>query len=91
MPAVAARATIPQPRLSSAASVQTQTRVVLPSGALKSGTRSIATSASAPRTIFPSSSRGPASTEPSLSITSPAALTAAIAATVSPAPVRIAA
>jgi hypothetical protein len=91
MPPVAARATIPQARLLSAASVQMQTRVVFPSGGLNSGACSIATSASAPRTISPSSPRDPASTEPSSSSTSPAALTAATAATVSPAPVTSAA
>ena len=87
IPAVAARATMPASRLSRAASVQMQTRVVLPSGTRRSGPCSIATSRSAPRFISPSSPRGPAITEPSAASTSPAAFTTAIAETVSPAPV----
>ena len=91
MPAVAARATIEQPRLSSGASVQTQTGVEFPSGTLNSGGCSIAAISSAPRTSSPSSPRGPASTEPSSSITSPTAFTVATAATVWPVPVTSAA
>ena len=90
-PAVAARATIEQPRLSKAASVQTQTGVEFPSGTRNCGGASIAAINSAPRRTSPSSPRGPASTEPSSSITSPAALTAATAATVWPVPVTSAA
>ena len=86
-PAVAARATIEQPRLSSVASVQTHTGVEFPSGTRNCGGSSIAAINSAPRTTSPSSPRGPASTEPSSSITSPAAFTAASAETVWPVPV----
>ena len=96
MPAVAARATMPHSRLSRVASVQTQTSVVLPSGALRSdawgsGPPPGRSGPRRPLTISPSASRAPTRIEPSSAITSPAALTAASAATVSPAPVRSAA
>src|SRR4051794_34472271 len=92
IPAVAARATTVHSVLLSAASVQMQASVVLPSGAaLYCGAYSSATRCSAPRTISPSSPTGPTNSEPSSASTSPAAFTATTAATVSPAPVLIAA
>jgi hypothetical protein len=90
IPAVADRATIEHCRLSSAASVQTQTGVEFPSGTRYSGASFISAITMELRTGSPTA-RGPASTDPSASITSPIAFTTAIAATVWPVPVIIAA
>src|SRR2546423_541497 len=92
-PPLAILATREQPALSSAASVITQTSVVLRSSSLvQSGGPSIAAiSLAVDSSSSPCSPRGPASTRPSCPITSPNALTTASAATVSPRPLRAAA
>ena len=88
-PALAIRATRVQAGLSNAASVITQIRVVLRSSSrLQSGGRSSSVIARAVELCCPSAVSRPASTAPSAPITSPNALTTAIAATVSPVPVR---
>jgi len=83
--AAAIRATIPQPRLSSEASVQTQARVVLwlacTPQARADGGSGIAVISSALRTSSSCSPRGPARTVPSCASTSPKALATARAAT----------
>ncbi len=92
IPPAAMRATIPQPRLSSAASVHTQASVVLwPGGTAQPGSSGMSRICSAVRSDSPRSPRGPPSTSPSSSITSPQALATAIAASVSPPPSRVAA
>ena len=91
-PPLAILATRAQAALSSAASVITQTSVVLRSSSfVQSGGPSIAAISSAVDRASPSSPLGPASTRPSSPITSPKALTTASAATVSPRPLRAAA
>ncbi len=92
-PPLAILATRAQAALSSAASVITQTSVVLRSSSfVQSGGPSIAAISPAVETAAsPSSPLGPASTRPSSPITSPKALTTASAATVSPRPLRAAA
>src|SRR5439155_965268 len=85
-------ATMPQPRLSSAASVQTQTSVVLsPARTAGEGGSGIWRMSSALRSSSPRSPCGPPSTWPSSPSTSPTALATAIAATVSPPGSRVAA
>ena len=72
--------------------MHTQTSVVLRSSTtVQSGGSLIAASVAAVETGSPSSPRAPASSRPSAPITSPKALTTAIAATVSPVPARAAA
>src|SRR5450755_2559691 len=82
IPAVATRATIPQPRLSSDASVQTQANVVFsPGRAAQRGSSELWWMRSALRTSSPLSACGPPRIVPSWSRTSPNALATAIAAT----------
>src|SRR5450755_5156947 len=80
IPALETRATIPQPRLSSAASVHTHASVVLwPGRAAQRGSSGVCRSRSALRSASPRSPRGPARTVPSSASTSPNALATAIA------------
>ena len=91
-PPLAIRATRVHAGLSSGASVITQTRVVLSSSTLvQSGASVIEASAAVVGTISSSSPWAPARIAPSSPITSPNALTTAIAATVVPRPERAAA